>query len=325
MKKIITLTAALSLLAASSVANASTTRHIIVNDQSVSSSSDFTPIVENGRALVPLRVVADALDASVAWDAKSRTASVRKWSDSIVFKAGSKTATAVYGNVSPDPQTVALDTEVIVRRDRVYVPLRMIAHSLGYLVDLRGNGSILLQSPLSRSDRELLATGKLSDARMFVKTKGVMNARYANIPTMYPSEGREGFAATFLFPAGEANRFFLVAGDTAAFYELKGGFFVITWRALIPLGNKDELRLFMDRMFTKATGKYPADLVGKIFFYFTNSSIVTSERREAGQIAADGTITRLGIKWTIGEEVKEQSGSLALVAPDETRNEVRLP
>ncbi|AZN38638.1 copper amine oxidase N-terminal domain-containing protein [Paenibacillus albus] len=325
MKKIITLAAALSLLAASQVANAATTRHIIVNDQMVASSSDITSIVENGRTLVPLRMVADAVGASVSWDAKARTASVRKWADSIVFKAGTKTAAAVYGSVSPNPQKVDLDTEVIVRRDRVYVPLRMIAHTLGYSANMRDNGSILLQSPISRADREVLATGTLSDARMFVKTKAVQNARNAELPTLYPPQGREGFAATYLFPAGEANRFFLVAGDTAAFYELKGGFFVVTWRALIPVGNKDELGLFMEGKYTMAQGTYPADLKGKEFFYFTNSSIVTSERREAGRIAADGTTTRLGIKWTIGEEVKEQSGSLALVAPNETRKEVRLP
>ncbi|REE91403.1 N-acetylmuramoyl-L-alanine amidase/phosphate transport system substrate-binding protein [Paenibacillus taihuensis] len=129
MKRIITLTAALSLLAASPVAHAAKPSRIVANERTVLTS--VPSIVENGRTLVPLRVVAEALGAYVSWDAKTRTADVRKWTESIAFKPGSKTATAVYGSINPGPQTVALDAAAVSQQGRVYVPLRMIAVSFG--------------------------------------------------------------------------------------------------------------------------------------------------------------------------------------------------
>lgn len=323
MNKIITLTCALSLLAAGSVAHAAKPSRIVANDRTVLPS--VSSMVENGRTLVPLRVVAEALGASVTWDAKKRTANVSKWAESTVFKAGSKTATAVYGSINPEPQTVALDTAAVIQQGRVYVPLRMIAVTFGYQVDFTTDGTIALRSFINKADRAVLASGELSDARLLVRKKGVLNAHFAQLPTLYPSQGREGYAATFLFPVGEANRFFFVSGDTAAFYELIDGFFVVTWRALIPLGSKDALGLFLDGKYTEATGTYPAAIEKKGFVYNTTSTYMNGERHTTGTVDKDGTINVLGTTWSVSGELKEQSGSLDMAMPGETRNEVRLP
>ena len=311
-----------AMLASGSATYATAPSQIVVNNRAVPSPS-ATPIVEKGNTLVPLRYVADALGASVSWDAGKRTVVATKWSDSITFREGSDTAFVVNGATSQKPKTVRLGAKVIVRQNHVYVPLRFIAQTFGYTVSLENN-IISIKSPLSKKDRDLLSTGKLGETRQFVRSKALSNRRFAQQPIWYPSQGREGYELTFLFPQGEANRFFLVSGDTAEFYELIDGFFVVTWRALIPIGTEDELNLFLNGKFTQATGKYPT-LGQKTFFYYTDSSIFTSERRAAGRINPDGTITQLGIKWIVSDEIKEQSGSLALELPSEVRQEVRLP
>ena len=73
MKKRIFASALALTMAFASVAMAAD--EITVNVNGIKVEMDQQPIIENGRTLVPLRAVAEALGCDVAWDAETKTAS----------------------------------------------------------------------------------------------------------------------------------------------------------------------------------------------------------------------------------------------------------
>lgn len=212
---------------------------------------------------------------------------------------------------------MTLDVPVKLVHNRVYVPLRFLSQFYGYKVAASGD-TVFVNSPLSPNEQDILYRGDLAKARKFVMDNGPKNAHFAHKSIPYTHE-REGFETTFLFPIGEANRFFLIADDTVSFYELKDDFFVITWQAHVPVGQKATVQLFLDNKVTDATGTKPD--IKKGFFFYRTSGLMTSTNITAGKIEIDGKIIEVGVKRIVGGEVKEASGSLALKLPNEIRTE----
>lgn len=84
---------------------------------------DARPFIDaNGRTQAPARFVAQALGAAVNWNAGAATFSGN--GIDIILTPGSATA-AVNG------ASVALDSAAVLREDRVYVPVRFIAETMG--------------------------------------------------------------------------------------------------------------------------------------------------------------------------------------------------
>ncbi len=90
--------------------------------------SDVAPIIIEGRTLVPLRAIFEALGAEVEWDNSSRTVTGRKDTTTIVLPIGSRSPTI---NGTP----VQLDVPGTIVSGRTMVPARFIAESLGASVD----------------------------------------------------------------------------------------------------------------------------------------------------------------------------------------------
>ncbi|MEW6181755.1 MAG: copper amine oxidase N-terminal domain-containing protein [Bacillota bacterium] len=63
-----------SVLLIAGIAFAQGSIKVTVNGKEI--ASDVSPVIQNGRVLVPLRFVADALGADVNWDSSSRTAMI---------------------------------------------------------------------------------------------------------------------------------------------------------------------------------------------------------------------------------------------------------
>ncbi|QHW33880.1 copper amine oxidase N-terminal domain-containing protein [Paenibacillus rhizovicinus] len=314
MKKIACATAAAaSMLAVSAISYAAAPSGIVIMGKPI--QSDAAWIVKNGRVLVPLRAVTEPLGITAAWNAKSKTATIGKWSETVKLTVGQSIASYVKAN---QYNTMKLDASVTLVHDRVYVPLRFLSQFYGYRVEAQAD-TVNVTSPFSRNEQDILHHGDLGKARQFVMANAWKHAHYAKPPIEYLNE-IEGFESTFFFPLGEANRFFLISDSMVSFYELQGEFFVITWQAQIPVGKKDTDELFMDNQVTKATGARPV-IDGPMFFY-RKSGIVNVTNTTAGTIGADGRKTLIGSKSVVGDEVKEQSGSLALTLPDETRAEL---
>lgn len=95
---------------------------IVVNGQSLQLAAD--PVLEEGRVLVPLRGVFEALGATVFWDSATQTVHATKGSRAIRLRPGERTAMV-------RDQSVGLDVPARITGGYTLVPLRFIAEALG--------------------------------------------------------------------------------------------------------------------------------------------------------------------------------------------------
>ena len=89
---------------------------------------DTPPQVVNGRALVPLRVVSEALGADVEWDGANKSVVVTKTGTTLCLTIGDP----VMGR---NNEPITLDTPAQIINGRTMVPLRAISECLGCTVN----------------------------------------------------------------------------------------------------------------------------------------------------------------------------------------------
>ena len=89
---------------------------------------DQPPIFENGRTLVPLRAIFEALGAEVLWDGNTQTVTATKYGTEISLQIGS-TRLYVNGNA------IILDVPAKVINSRTLVPVRAVSEAFGCKVD----------------------------------------------------------------------------------------------------------------------------------------------------------------------------------------------
>lgn len=96
-----------------------------VNGEIISIDENGTaPVIVDGRTMVPIRAVAEALGGEVSWDAAARTVTVTKDSDVISLTIDSNLAEV-------NSQSVELDTPPIIVNKRTLLPLRFVSENLG--------------------------------------------------------------------------------------------------------------------------------------------------------------------------------------------------
>ncbi|MBE7047459.1 MAG: hypothetical protein E7396_08645 [Ruminococcaceae bacterium] len=91
-------------------------------------SFDVMPIIENGRTLVPMRGIFEALGAEVVWDDATKTVTGTKDGTKVTLQIGNQTAKV-------DDKEVSLDVAAKIIEGRTMVPVRFISESLGCKVD----------------------------------------------------------------------------------------------------------------------------------------------------------------------------------------------
>jgi hypothetical protein len=94
-----------------------------------SQTLDSPPVIKNGRTLVPIRAIIEALGGNVGWDATARKATVTLGDKSIALWIGKSAATV--NGVSKPIDTA--DTRVVpeIISGRTMLPLRFVTESLG--------------------------------------------------------------------------------------------------------------------------------------------------------------------------------------------------
>jgi len=90
-------------------------------------SFDQEPTIEEGRTLVPLRAIFEAMGADVSWDQESQTATAVKGDTVVALKIGSITPT-INGQVKP------LEVPAKIVNGRTLAPLRFVGEAFGGIV-----------------------------------------------------------------------------------------------------------------------------------------------------------------------------------------------
>ena len=104
---------------------------ITVKVNNVAVKFDQTPIIENGRTLVPLRAIFEALGAEVGWDGATQTVTASKADIQISLQIGSNKM-----HVNDDIKTLDVPAQLI--NSRTLVPVRAISEAFGCKVDWDG-------------------------------------------------------------------------------------------------------------------------------------------------------------------------------------------
>lgn len=86
--------------------------------------NDVAPEIVNNRTMLPIRVIAEALGATVGWDEATQTVTIEAKDISIKLVIGESKATV-------NNETVELDCASYIKNDRTYLPLRFVSEKLG--------------------------------------------------------------------------------------------------------------------------------------------------------------------------------------------------
>jgi plastocyanin len=98
--------------------------NVILNGQTLSLSQSY---VVEGRLVVPYRAIAEKLNATVGYNASQKLVTVKKDTDTLELKIGSKTATV-------NGKQVTLDVSAVLINSSTYVPIRFLSENLGLTV-----------------------------------------------------------------------------------------------------------------------------------------------------------------------------------------------
>lgn len=103
-------------------------------------------VMENGRVLVPMRAIFNALGATVSYDSAERRISAATAAHRVVLPVGARFATV-------DGRSVRLDVPARVIALQTYVPLRFVSQALGAMVgyDMRANVIAVATAPTASS------------------------------------------------------------------------------------------------------------------------------------------------------------------------------
>lgn len=101
---------------------------LIVDGKDITVSG--TPIFQNGRTLVPLRLVSDELGATVQWQAADRSVRVNKGDHGVLLRIDSYLVT----NTDQVTSYSLCDVAPQIIDQRTYVPLRLVSNALGVAI-----------------------------------------------------------------------------------------------------------------------------------------------------------------------------------------------
>lgn len=85
-------------------------------------SFDQPPIIENGRTLVPFRVILEAMGAEINWDSATKTITCTKDAKTVILTVGS--TNIIVNNVS---KTIDVPAKIV--NDRTLIPLRAVSEN----------------------------------------------------------------------------------------------------------------------------------------------------------------------------------------------------
>lgn len=141
MKKFVLFLVALMVVLSglSSVGFAENNISIYVNERPL--QCDVAPFIDNGRTLVPMRQIFEALNAQVSWEGDTKTITATKGDIRIVLQINNKT-------MFKNGTEITMDVAPVISSDRTFVPIRAVSQSLGAeVLWCDGNKTVYIDSP----------------------------------------------------------------------------------------------------------------------------------------------------------------------------------
>lgn len=153
------------------------------------------PIQRNGRTLVPLRSIFEALGASVVWHQPTQSIAASRGTTDIGMRIGNR-------NAQVDGRQVWLDEPASIYRGSTMVPLRFVAESLGARVEW--NNATEVASIVSGGQAVAAARTitVLSGAVVKVKLDSALSSATARAGDRFSSTIETSMAGDSEFPAG---------------------------------------------------------------------------------------------------------------------------
>ncbi|MGQ3478672.1 copper amine oxidase N-terminal domain-containing protein [Paenibacillus sp. TY11] len=217
---------------------------IVINGQPLNTKAKLLLI--DGKLMVPLKPFAEAVGATYHWDAKKKQVTLQKWAEPLVLKERSR----------KNQQQLTFE----VSGKEVYIPLRDVSLELGYTLE-KTTTQIQVQPPIHGKIKEQIYEGDLVAARealVRIERRSVHSYIEAHTPNT------ELLSSVYLFPQGEALRYFTVNGDVLSLIEVKDGFPLVTYQGYVgpPFDKEftmdyDPLGLFLNNKAKNQWGTYP--------------------------------------------------------------------
>lgn len=134
MKKVIIFFGAVFALLTFTVqsAQAADTYHILINNQELHTST--APVEQNGRILVPLRAIGEAMECEVIWVNGTQTANLRNKTTIVSLQIGNKMISKMKRTDQSNVKIVETDVPPVIINGATYLPLRAFAESLDAVV-----------------------------------------------------------------------------------------------------------------------------------------------------------------------------------------------
>ncbi|MDD3364447.1 MAG: N-acetylmuramoyl-L-alanine amidase [Syntrophomonas sp.] len=189
---------------------------IIFNNQKL--SFEVPPIIENGRTLVPLRAIFEAMGATVTWNETTNTVTATKGSTTVILPIASTTPTV-------NGIEYKLDVPAKIVSNRTLAPLRFVGEALGGNVGWDETSSAInIQAPEKDGAVVVAATvGKDT-----VNIRSGPNRTFASIDTALPGEN--------LAVIGEQNGWYQVSRGAKTGW-VAGWVVDVTWQEAVPVAK----------------------------------------------------------------------------------------
>lgn len=95
--------------------------------QEIDPGRETAPLVANGRTLIPIRAVMEAMGGTVNYDAKEQKITLKKGADTLEMWIGK-------ANIKLNGSVKTMDTAPVILNGRTMVPVRFVAENFGYSV-----------------------------------------------------------------------------------------------------------------------------------------------------------------------------------------------
>jgi hypothetical protein len=110
----------------------------IINGESVSIDSEGTaPLLINGRTMLPIRKIIEALGGAVEWDDAERQVKIFIDDDEIILTIGDN-------NIAINGNNKRIDTAPVIIGARTFTPLRFVVENIGCTVDWIGEDNTVI-------------------------------------------------------------------------------------------------------------------------------------------------------------------------------------